>query len=141
MASGDITNVQPLGRVLLPGGGNTLTGKQVQNKIMTWGKITCTYVSTGINPDSATGSLGQGATLARTVFGLETVDFVELTLYGTDGQVATKDIVRTFAYDPDSDLIFGLETIGATEAQPPGDGDALDLRWFAVGDAHNADLT
>ena len=140
-SSGDITNVQPLGRVLLPGGGNTLTGKQVQNKIMTWGKITCTYVSTGINPDSATGALGEGAPFAKTVFGLETVDFVELTLYGTTGQVATKDIVRTFAFDSGSDLIFALETIGSTEAEPPTDGDTLDLRWLAVGDAHVADLT
>lgn len=141
MASGDITNVQPLGRVLLPGGGNTLTGKQVQNKVLTWGKLTATYVSTGINPDSATGSLGQGATFTKTVFGLETLDFVELTLYGTDGQVATKDIVRTFALDTGDDLIFALETIGASEAEPPTDGDVLDLRWLAVGDAHNADLT
>jgi hypothetical protein len=144
MASGDITNVQCLGRFLLPGGGNTRTGKQVQNKIVTWGKITCTYVSTGINPDSATGSLGQGATFTKTVFGLETLDFVELTLYKTSGAVATKDIVRTFQLDTGSDLIFGLETIGVDAgggSAAPTDGDTLDLRWLAVGDAHNADLT
>jgi hypothetical protein len=144
MASGDITNVQPLGRVVLPGGGNTLTGKQVQNKVMTWGKITCTYVSTGVNPASATGVLGTGATFTKSVFGLEVLDFVELTLNGTSGADATKDAIRTFQLDTDSDLIFGLENIGLdnpTGAAAPTDGDTLDLRWFAVGDGHVAELT
>jgi hypothetical protein len=139
--NGDITKVQCLGRVLLPGGGNTLTGKQVQNKVMTWGKITCTYVSTGIDINSATSPFGLGATLTKTVFGLETLDFVELTLNWTTGGDATKDKVRTFQVDTDSDLIFGLEDIGAANAAAPTNGDVLDLRWLAVGDAHNADLT
>jgi hypothetical protein len=151
MANGDITNVQPLGRVVLPGGGNTLTGKQVQNKVMTWGKITCSYAAAGVNPDSATGSLGQGATFTKTVFGLETLDFVELTLNATkqsNGTVhgaapgdADKDNVRTVQLDTGSDLIFALEDIGAANAAAPTAGDLLDIRWFAVGDAHNADLT
>jgi hypothetical protein len=144
MASGDITKVTPLGRFVLPGGGQTLTGKKVQNKVVTWGKITCTYVSTGINPASATGNLGTGATLTKTVFGLETLDFVELTLNWTTGAAAADSAIRTFQVDTGSDLIFGLENIGidsAGGAAAPTDGDTLDLRWLAVGDAHNADLT
>jgi hypothetical protein len=151
MASGDITKVQPLGRVVLPGGGNTLTGKQIQNKVMTWGKITCSYVSTGVNPASATGVLGTGGTFTKSVFGLETLDFVELTLNGTTASNGTahgaapgdadKDNIRTVVLDTGSDLVFALETIGQAQAAAPTNGDLLDLRWFAVGDAHNADLT
>jgi hypothetical protein len=146
MADGDITNIQPLGRVVLPGGGNTLTGKQVQNKVLTWGKITCSYHSTGVDPASATGILGTSGNFTKSVFGLETLDFVELTLNGTDEigsapGAADKDNIRTFQLDTGSDLIFGLESIGAAQAAAPTNGDVLDLRWFAVGDAHVADLT
>jgi hypothetical protein len=146
MANGDITKVQPLGRVVLPGGGNTLSGKQVQNKVMTWGKITCVWATTGINPASATGVLGEGGNFTKGVFGLETLDFVELTLNGTDEiasapGAADKDNIRTVQLDTGSDLIFMLESIGAAQADAATAGDIFDLRWFAVGDAHNADLT
>ena len=50
MANGDITKIQELGRISLPGGGNTLTGVQVQNKVLVWGSLTCVYLSAGINP-------------------------------------------------------------------------------------------
>jgi hypothetical protein len=143
MASGDITKVQTLGRFVLPGGGNTLTGKQIQNKVVTWGKLTCTYVSTGVNP-GASGSQGGGNMTLPQMVGLETLDFIELTLNWTDGADANKDAIRTFQYDTDSDLIFGLENIGidtGAGAAAPTDGDALDLRWLAVGDGHNLDLT
>ncbi len=140
MANGDVTKVQPLGRVLLPGGGNTLTGVQVQQKVLVWGKITCTYVSTGVNPASATGVLGAGGSFPKAM-GVDTLDFVELTLNGTDGADATKDLIRTFQLDTGSDLIFGLESIGGANSAAPTDGDALDLRYFAVGDAHSVDLT
>jgi hypothetical protein len=144
MASGDITKVQTLGRVLLPGGGQTLTGKKVQNKVMTWGKITCTYVSTGVSP-GASGSQGGGNLTLPDLVGVATLDFIELTLNWTDGADAANSKIRTFQYDTDSDLIFGLENIGydnASGAAAPTDGDALDLRWLAVGDAPDvADLT
>ena len=141
MADGDITKVQELGRISLPGGGNTTAGLEVQNKVLVWGVITATYVSTGINPASATGIFAAGGTLAK-VFGVENIDFCELTLTKTDGAVATKDIVRTFALDRGDDLIFGLETIGASQAAAPTDADAVELGYLVVGDSSSyAELT
>ena len=48
MANGDITAIKQLGSFTIPGGGNTLTGVSKNNKVMVWGEITATYVSTGI---------------------------------------------------------------------------------------------
>ena len=134
MASGDITKVQELGRFSLPGGGNTTAGVQVQNKVLVWGVITATYVAAGINPAAAGSLFGASGTLAKT-FGVENIDFCELTLTVTDGQVADKDNVRTFVLDRGSDLIFGLEGIGQAQATLPTDGDAVELSYLVVGDS------
>ena len=141
MASGDITKVQELGRVSLPGGGNTTAGVQVQNKVLVWGRITATYVSTGINPASATSIMGASGTLAKT-FGVENIDFAELTLTKTSGAVADKDNLRTFVLDRGSDLIFGLESLGQNNSAAPTDQDAVELSYLVVGDSSSyAELT
>ena len=143
MANGDITKVQELGRISLPGGGNTLTGVQVQHKVLVWGKITCTWVSTGINP-AASGSLfGASGTLAKT-FGVENIDFCELTVNDQGaGENNDEDAMHYYALDRADNLIFGLEDLGhPTRASAATDGDELDLRYLVVGDASsNADLT
>jgi hypothetical protein len=135
MASGDITEVKELGRIALPGGGNTTAGLQVQNKVLVWGKIVCTYVSTGINPAASDGMFGANGTLAK-VFGVENIDFCELTVNDQGaGENNDKDAIHYYALDRDSELIFGLEDLGhPTESSAPDNGDIVDLRYLVVGD-------
>lgn len=133
MADGDITKIQILGRVVTPGGGNTTTGRQVQNKVMVWGKIACTAADAGINP-GATASVCAGDDLVEGI-GLDVLDFIELTLNGTDGEPATMDKVRYLQYDTGDDLIFTLEDIGAAQPTFCTAGDVLDIRFLAIGDA------
>lgn len=143
MANGDITVIQELGRISLPGGGNTLTGVQVQNKVLAWGKITATYVSTGINPAAAAGLFGASGTLAK-VFGVENIDFCELTCNDQGaGEDNDKDAIHYYALDRGSDLIFGLEDLGhPSQSSAPTDGDIVDLRYLVVGDSSSyAELT
>ena len=135
MANGDITEVRELGRIALPGGGNTTAGVQVQNKVLVWGKLVCTWVSTGINPAAAGSLQGASGTLANT-FGVDNIDFCELTVADQgDGLNMNEDQMHYYALDRASDLIFGLETLGhPTQATVPTDGDVVDLRYLVVGD-------
>ena len=136
MANGDITKVQELGRISLPGGGNTTAGVQVQNKVLVWGKITCTTADAGINPAASGSLLGASGTLAKT-FGVENIDFCELTVHDQGaGENNDKDAIHYYALDRGSDLIFGLEDLGhPTRASVATAGDVLDLRYLVVGDA------
>ena len=141
MASGDITKVQVLGRTKLPGGGRTQAGLASNDKEMAWGKITCTYVSTGVNPASATGIFGAGGELTRGL-GFQEIDFAEFTIETTTGAVLTKDDIRTVAWDTGSDLLFALELIGGNDSAAPTNGDTWDLRFLVVGtSANRANLT
>ena len=136
MASGDITKVEELGRISLPGGGNTTAGVQVQNKVLVWGRITCTWVSTGINPAAAGSLMGASGTLAKT-FGVENIDFAQVTMNDQGaGDAVDKDSLWHFALDRGSDLIFCLDGLGdAARGTLPDDGDVLDLRYLVVGDS------
>ena len=135
MADGDITEVNELGRIALPGGGNTLTGVQVQNKVLVWGKIVCTYHSTGIDPASLTGMFAAPGTLAK-VFGVDNIDFCELTVADQGaGEDNDEDAMHYYALDRGSELIFGLEDLGhPTRASAATNGDVVDLRYLVVGD-------
>ena len=83
MANGDVTKVAVLGRFLLPGGGNTVTGKQVQNKTLLWGEIVCTAADAGINI-GAVGSVGAHGASWPNALGLANVDALEFTLKTPD---------------------------------------------------------
>lgn len=135
MADGDITSVRELGRIALPGGGNTLTGVQVQNKVLVWGKIVCDWHSTGIDPASSSGMFKTSGTLAK-VFGVDNIDFCELTVADQGaGENMTEDAMHYYALDRGSELIFGLEDLGhPTDASVAGNGDVVDLRYLVVGD-------
>ena len=136
MAAGDITSVKELGRIALPGGGNTLTGVQVQNKVLVWGQIIGSWVTTGMNPAAAGSPLGASGTLAKT-FGVENIDFCELTVHDEGAAPQqSKDAMHFCAIDRGSDLIFGLESMGdGTRGDEFDDDDILDLRYLVVGDA------
>ena len=135
MANGDITEVIELGRIALPGGGNTLLGVQVQNKVLVWGKLVCTWVSTGINPAAAGSLQGASGTLANT-FGVDNIDFYEMTVNDQGaGEDNDEDAMHYYALDRGSNLIFGLEDLGhPTRASAATDGDVVDLRYLVVGD-------
>ena len=135
MASGDITAVKELGRIALPGGGNTIAGVQVQNKVLVWGQIVCTWTSGGINPASSTGMFGAPGTLAK-IFGVDNIDFCELTVNDQGaGEDNDKDAMHYYALDRGSELIFGLEDLGhPSQPSVATNGDVLDLRYLVVGD-------
>ncbi len=134
MADGDITAIKQLGRIQLPGGGNTTAGVQKQNKILVWGQITATYVSTGINLSN------EGGVKA---LGVDNLDFVEIVVdvNSTDDNI-DKDNLTLVNLDTTNDLIFCLESLGQTNAAAPGNADAMTFRYWAIGDAADvADLT
>ena len=135
MADGDITEVRELGRIALPGGGNTTAGVQVQNKVLVWGKIVCTWHSSGIDPASSTGMFGADGTLAK-VFGVDNIDFCELTVQDQGaGENVDEDAMHYYALDRGSELIFGLEDLGhPTESSAATNADVVDLRYLVVGD-------
>ena len=134
MANGEISNIVELGRFSLPGGGVTTAGVFVQNKVLVWGVVTAAYLAAGINPAASGSPMGASGTLAK-LFGVENIDFCELTVTVTSGQVADKDNIRTFVLDRGSDLIFGLEGIGQAQATEPSDGDVVELSYLVVGDS------
>lgn len=144
MADGDITSVVILGRTVLPGGGHTLTGGAVQNKVLVWGQINCSYHSSGIDPASSTGVFGTPGTLAGAV-GLATLDTISFNQAATDGAAMADDALSVFLANTSGiGVIFALENVGANgdATIAPTNGDVLDLRFLAVGDDANvAELT
>ena len=141
MADGDVTSVKRLGSIVLPGGGNTTAGGQKQNKVLVWGQINCTYHSTGVDFASATGIYGAGGSVPLAL-GLDTIDFIEVVVgvNSTDDNI-DKDNLTLVQLDATKKLLFMLENLGQNEANAPTNADTLDLRFWAIGDAHNADLT
>ena len=141
MADGDITSVVILGRTVLPGGGHTLTGGSVNNKVLVWGQINASYHSSGIDPASSTGVFGTSGTLAGAL-GLATLDTISFNLAATDELVMVDDKLYLFSAATDAvGLIFAIEDVGANGSTAPGNADVLDLRFFAIGDDAVANLT
>jgi hypothetical protein len=142
MANGDVTKVAVLGRFLLPGGGNTLTGAQRQNKTLIWGEIVCTAADTGINI-AAAGSQGV-FTGWDDALGLNAVDLLEFTLKTPDttGQAVADDKLYFFDVSHSTWLIHHTEDAGSADPQPVTAGDDLVLTFWAIGDdANQTELT
>ncbi|KKN92390.1 hypothetical protein LCGC14_0208810 [marine sediment metagenome] len=133
MANGDVTKVVVLGRYVLPGGGNTTTGKQRQNKVIMWGEATCTAANAGIDITAAGSIGGTGRTWPQTL-GLNAIDLLEFTLKSTDGAVVADDALYFFDVSHSTWLIHALEDVGVADASPPSAGDALVLSFWAIGD-------
>ena len=87
MATGDIQYIKKLGSVLLPGGGQTITGGKVQNKVLVWGHIqTDDYdQDKGIDLDAEVGG-------ALQALGVDTLDFI-------DFQVVSEGLTKAMADD------------------------------------------
>ncbi len=133
MANGDITYIRKLGSTLLPGGGQSTTGGKKQNKVLVWGKISCTYVSTGVALDGLSNPLQ--------ALGVETLDFIDFQVKDTGAGTMADDAIYLVRLDRVDNKIFVIEDVGAADAAAPTDGDILDLRYWALGDAPAADLT
>jgi hypothetical protein len=137
MATGDIQYIKKLGSVLLPGGGQTTTGGKKQNKVLVWGHI-------------ATDDYDQdkGVDLAAEVsdhvhaLGVDTLDFI-------DFQVVSEGLTKAMAddslylcgWDNLDGTVWILEDVGADTPAGPTDDDNVHLRYWAIGDAPNRDLT
>jgi hypothetical protein len=124
MANGDI-NVKVLYSQSL-GGGFTTTGRAQNTKRLVVGEITGTYVAAGL----AVNKLGGPA-----AFGLTTMDFLKLepiTFNAVGPGVAT---LFPTDYDVTNQKIFCCDKLGAAGAlADPEDGEAIVLRFVAVGD-------
>jgi hypothetical protein len=132
MADGDITSIKQLGRVLLPGGGNTTSGKQVQQKILVWGTIACSYHSTGVKLNDVNGTIK--------ALGVDTLDFIDFELRAYNGAAATEEELHMVAFNRSTNKIFALENVGDDTVVAITNADVLELRYFAVGDAHSTDV-
>ncbi len=133
MADGDITSIKQLGRVLLPGGGNTTSGKQVQQKVMVWGIIAASVDQLGIALDGVNGTIK--------ALGVDTLDFIDFELRAYDGAAASNEELHMLAFNRSTNKIHTLENVGDNTVIAISDADTVELRYLAVGDAHSKDLT
>lgn len=127
MADGDITAIRQLGSFTIPGGGNTLTGVAVQNKVMVWGEITATYVAAGIDLSGAGGV---------TALGVTTLDFVRFEVSKLDGNEPASQVHFVAALAVDEDRIYLLDNV-AGDAKPE-DAEVVFLKYLACGDSNAA---
>ena len=125
MANGDITAIKELGRSALPGSGRTTTGTSVNQKIMTWGEITATYVSTGL----ALGTKG-----GVRAFGVSTADYLEFETRLVAGVDPASDLGFLANWASLENKIYICDEVGISDPTVPADGDAVRLRWFCIGD-------
>ena len=124
MANGDI-NVKVLYSQSL-GGGFTTGGLAKNTKRLVVGEITGTYVSTGL----AVNKFGGPA-----AFGLTTMDFIKVIPWSLNAAYPAEDDLFDACYDVTNAKIFCNEDIGQAGAgNDPDDGEAVVLRFVAVGD-------
>jgi hypothetical protein len=132
MASGDITAIEELGRTTLPHSGVVAGGGvPTSHKIMVWGRITCTYVSTGVDLGA------KGGTAALGIKGRP--DFLHLQprqggATATANPTSLAGFMANLEVDWTTELIFIVDEVGANSGTPPGNGDSFTIDYFAVGE-------
>jgi hypothetical protein len=136
MATGDVTHIKKLGSVLLPGGGQSTVGGKKQNKVMVWGEIyTALYdQSQGIDLDVEVSDPLQA-------LGVDALDFIDFQLVKIDGEAMADDSLYMAQLNVANMTIWILENVGADTPAGPTDDDAITLRYWAIGDAPNKDVT
>ena len=130
MANGDISAIEELGRTVLPAGGFVgITGTPSNSKIIVWGRITATYVSTGINLGAEGGTLALGIK--------EAPDFIHLSPR-QGGSTATTNPTSENGFlanlKPLTNLIFIVDQMGQANPAVPSDGETFTIDYFAVGE-------
>jgi len=127
MANGDVS-VKILYKNHL-GGGRSLTGVSKNSKTLVVGEIKGTYVSTGLAVNKHGGVNG---------LGVSTLDVLLLDprviSSATDPSAETLFLAN---YDASGDKIFMVEDSGQANPAVPSDGDAVTVRFFAIGDDAN----
>ena len=129
MANGDISSVVRLGRFEIPGGGQTTIGGKKNNKVITWGRITGTYVSGGMAVDAVGGPRA---------FGVSKLDSIHLEVR-TAGTAATPtqpttDNLFLANYLVTTDKIFVVDQVGQADPAVPTAGDTIVLDYLVFGD-------
>lgn len=126
MANGDITSIKELGRFAIPGAGHTLSGVAKNSKVMAWGEIKGSYVSTGINLHAEGGIRALGVTSA---------DFISLnvTMTGT-GAVVPTALNGNLANLDVNHKIFIVDQVGQDNPDIPSAGDLITIQYFVFGD-------
>jgi hypothetical protein len=127
MANGDITSIKELGRFTIPGAGHTLSGIARNNKVMCWGEIIGSYVSTGINLENEGGLHALGVTSA---------DFISLTVTktGAAGAILPTQQLGNLANIDAANKIFICDSVGADNPAVPTAGDIITIQYFVFGD-------
>ena len=132
MADGDITAIEELGRTLLPSSGLVgVSSVPTPHKILVWGRITCTYVSTGVNL-GAEGGIGALGIKGRP-------DFLSLIprqggATATTNPAALTGFLAELEVDKTTELIFIVDEVGANSGTTPTDGETFTIDYFAVGE-------
>jgi hypothetical protein len=124
MANGDITSIEELGRFTIPGAGHDLQGLAKNNKVLVWGRLTGSYVTTGINLANEGGILALGVSVADTVN--LTVTAVNAT-YPTDNKLFLANL-------DSSNKIFVVDEMGQANPAVPGDGHVVVIDYFVIGE-------
>ena len=127
MADGAITTITELGRVTIPGSGHTRQGVASNNKIMVWGRIVGTYVSTGLDLAARGG---------RLALGVHTLDHIALeTRYcGSTATTVPTDMKLFIANLSEADKIFVHDQMGTDSPAEPTDGEAVTIDYVIIGD-------
>jgi hypothetical protein len=123
MANGDVT-IKTLYRQSL-GGGRDASGTPQNSKILVIGEITGDYVSTGL----AINKLGGPA-----AFGVNNLDYVYLNLISVAGVFPTAEKLGLANFDVVNNKIFVVDDMGEADPAKPDDGQAVVLRFIALGD-------
>ncbi len=134
MANGDITAIEELGRLTIPGSGKAGTsGTPTNNKVIAWGRITATYAATGIDlhghQNATFRSLGVGGV----------GDFISLQVRycgATATTVPTDNnlFLANLQAKTETGKIFICDQVGQANPAVPTPGEAVTLDYLVVGD-------
>jgi hypothetical protein len=132
MADGDITAIEELGRTLLPHSGLVgVSSSSTPHKIMVWGRITCTYVSTGVDLGSKGGKAALGIKGEP--------DFLHFQprqggATATANPTSLNGFMANIETDNTTELIFLVDEVGNNAPTTPTDGETFTIDYFAVGE-------
>ncbi len=132
--NGDIGTVVELGRTSIPGAGHSKEGVAQNNKVITWGRITGLYASTGLH------TVRHGAQGA--IFGLNTIDHITLSVRtaGTAATPTNPTSNNQFLANITHALgkIFVVDQMGQANPAVPTAGDTIVIDYVAIGEEHGA---
>lgn len=126
---GDIRVITELGRTSIPGAGHSKEGAAKNNKVITWGRITGLYKTTGL--DLVRHGQEGGA------FGLSTIDHVSLSVRtaGTAGTPTNPTSDNQFLAElGNANKIFVVDQMGQANPAVPSDTDTIVIDYVAIGE-------